>query len=147
MKKYIIYTAVFGNGARFRFPQPSVQVDRICYTDFNIAEGCHQMIPVRKGREVKNDYYQVKKMKLDHLTPPMRNRFVKIMIPDEIFDYYEYSIYVDCKHPLVVDFEKYESLLNFPPPSDFLARQHPRRGCIYAEGEKCIERRKGNKES
>jgi len=122
-------------------------VDKICYTDLDIESGCHQKLPVRKKRVIQNDFYQMKIIKLDHLTPRRRNRFIKIMIPDEIFDNYEYSFYVDCKHPIVVDFEKYVDILNAAdPPADFLARQHPRRGCLYDEAKFCLLRGKGERE-
>lgn len=129
MKKFVIYTAIFGKMSRFRRPTlVASDVDRICFTDLDI----------------ENDFYQMKERRLDHLSPAKRNRLVKIWIPDEIFDNYEYSFYVDYKHPATVDFDW---LLNhLEPQSDFLARVHPRRDCIYDEGIVCVEKRKDKEE-
>jgi len=130
MKKFVLYTAVFGQTSNFRIPRLSIpDIDRFCYTDLNI----------------KDDFYQVRKMNLDHLVAVRRQRFVKICIPDEIFDNYEYSVYVDRKHPIKVDFEYLVSCLR--PQSDFATRLHlyKKRNCIYDEGKVCIEKGKGER--
>lgn len=139
MKKFVLYTAIFGEPGRFTFPEISPpDVDRFCFTDFDIESGCHQMIPVRKERFKKNDFYQINKMSLNHLDPIRRNRFVKICIPDEIFDNYEYSLYVDCKRPVKLDFKRLLSYME--PGSDFLAWRHrSKRDCLYEEGLFCIK--------
>ena len=146
MKKFAAYTAAFGRPSRFNIPILSIlDVDKFCYTDFDIASGCNQMIPTRKGRSVLNNFYDVRKMELDHLVPIRANRFLKILIPDEIFDNYEYSFYSDSKRPT---FDKcainFDHLINcMGSDSDFLARQHRRgRDCIYEEGLHCIEIKK-----
>lgn len=141
MKKFVLYTARFGTPGRFNFPKISISdVDKFCFTDLDVELGCHQRIPVRSNQYVKNDFYEIKKMSLDYLLPIRRQRFVKICIPDEIFDNYEYSVYVDCKRPLAVDFEWLLGYLE--PQSDFMTRLHRRkRDCIYGEGIICIERR------
>ena len=128
-----MYTARFGTPGRFRGHDNSMpDVDRFYFTDVDMKEGCHQMIPVKKDREIKNDFYNVKRMNLDHISMPIkRQRYVKIYIPDEIFDNYEYSIYVDTKRPVFIDFEWWLSHLK--DDSDFLIRQHPARDCAYAE--------------
>jgi len=129
MKKFVLYTAVFGKLGKSRIPQLSTpDVDRFCYTDLDI----------------KDDFYQIRKMNLDYLEPVRRQRLIKICIPDEIFDNYEYSFYVDRKHPIKVDFDYFLSLLE--PQSDFATRSHryKRRVCIYEEGRLCIE---GGKDS
>lgn len=94
---------------------------------------------------MKNDFYDMKIMNLGDMTPVMRQRFIKICIPDEIFDNYEFSAYVDCKRPIEINFRWCEKLLNARPRSHFLTREHPKRDCLYAEGRKCIEVKKGNK--
>ena len=144
MKKFVLYTARFGSPGRFNFPKISIpDIDKFCYTDLNISEGCHQRIPIRLGRWIKNDFYQVKKMDIDPLSAVRRQRFVKICIPDEIFDSYEYSFYVDCKRPFAIDFEWLLGYLD--PQSDFMTRLHRRkRDCIYEEGRICIERDLGD---
>ena len=84
-------------------------------------------------------------MNLHPLSSIRSQRRVKILIPDEIFDNYEYSVYVDCKRPLAVDFEWLLDLLE--PQSDFMTRLHRRkRDCVYEEGRICIERRLDNRE-
>jgi len=144
MKKFVLYTARFGSPGRFNFPKISISnIDKFCYTDLNIREGCHQIIPVRLDRWIKNDFYQVKKMNLDSLAAVRRQRWVKICIPDEIFDNYEYSIYVDCKRPFAIDFEWLLSYLE--SQSDFMTRLHRRkRDCLYEEGRICIEKGLGD---
>ena len=126
MKKFVLYTAIFGRmGRGVHAPEVSISdVDRFCFTDLDI----------------ESDFYQIKKMNLNHLPSVRRQRFVKIRIPDEIFDDYEYSVYVDCKRASVIDFEW---LLDFmEPQSDLVTRQHKTRDCVYAEGRVCIEKRK-----
>ncbi|MCK4818750.1 DUF616 domain-containing protein [bacterium] len=147
MKKFAVYTAVFGKPSRFNFPLLSVSdIDKFCYTDFDIESGCHQMIPTRKGRSVLNDFYDVKKMRLDYLVPIRANRFVKICIPDEIFDNYEYSFYSDSKRPIfdkyMIDFDHFIKLMG--SSSDILVRRHrdKNRDCVYEEGLYCIEIKK-----
>jgi len=128
MKKFVLYTALFGKmGRGVHTPKISISdVDRFCFTDLDI----------------ENDFYQIEKMSLDPLVAVRRQRFVKICIPDEIFDNYEYSVYVDCKRNSVIDFEW---LLSFMEPgSDFVTRQHKTRDCVYEEGRACIEKRKDN---
>ncbi|MCK4819048.1 DUF616 domain-containing protein, partial [bacterium] len=57
----------------------------------------------------------------------------------EIFNNYEYSVYVDCKRESVIDFEWLLSFME--PQSDFVTRQHKTRDCVYDEGKVCIEKR------
>lgn len=128
MKKFVLYTAIFGRLGRFNIPNISIpDVDRICLTDL----------------DVKSYFYQVRKMNLNQFLSVRRQRWVKICIPDEIFDNYEYSVYVDCKRPMSVDFEYLLSYME--SGSDFLTRRHRRRSCIYDEGMFCIEKKKDHK--
>jgi len=128
MKKFVLYTAIFGRPGRFNIPKVSVpDVDRFCYTDMDI--------------EIL--FYRLKKMKLNHLISIRRQRFVKICIPDDIFNNYEYSVYIDCKRPISINFDYLLSRLK--PGSDFLTRPHRRRSCIYDEGEFCIRKKKDSK--
>lgn len=151
MKKFVIYTVIFGEPGRFNIPEISLppeislsEVDRICYTDFNIEGGCHQVIPVRNDKYIKNDFYDMRITSRNRMSAVMQQRHTKIIIPDEIFNNYEYSAYVDCKRPLGVDFERSVNLLK--PGSSFLTRKHPKRDCVYDEAEFCIEKKgvKGN---
>jgi len=125
MKKFVLYTAIFGKmGRGVHTPEISIpDVDRVCFTDLDI----------------KHDFYQIRKMNLDPLVAVRRQRWIKICIPDEIFDNYEYSVYVDCKRESVIDFEW---MLDFmESESDFVTRQHKTRDCVYDEGQVCIEKR------
>ena len=125
MKKFVLYTAIFGKQGRFNIPGISIpDVDRFCFTDLN----------------VQSHFYRIKKMDLDYLISVRRQRLVKICIPDEIFDNYEYSVYVDCKRPYSVDFNYL--LKHMLPGSDLLTRPHRRRSCVYDEGEFCIKKKK-----
>ena len=131
MKKFVLYTAIFGKmGRGVHVPEISIpDVDRFCFTDLDI----------------ESDFYQIKKMKLNHLSPISirQQRFMKICIPDEIFDNYEYSVYVDCKRASIIDFEWLLSFME--PESDFVTRQHKTRDCVYDEGRICIEKGKDDK--
>ena len=126
MKKFVLYTAIFGKmGRGVLAPEVSIpDVDRFCFTDLDI----------------KNDFYQIKKINLDPLAAVRRQRWIKICIPNEIFDNYEYSVYVDCKRASVIDFDWLLSFME--PESDFVTRQHKTRDCVYDEGRVCIEKRK-----
>ena len=137
MKKLVLYTALFGDPNRFKIPDITIpDIDRFFFTDLNIASGIGQQIPLKGDKFKKNDFYQVRKMKLDHLPAIMRQRFTKICIPDEIFNNYEYSVYIDCKRPKKADFEYLMSCLE--SGSDFLARRHLKRDCAYEESKFCI---------
>ena len=114
-------------------------VDRIYYTDVDIKKGCHQMIPVGEDREVKNDFYDVRRINLNHISLPIkRQRFVKICVPDELFDNYEYSVYVDIKRPNFIGFNQW--LGHLEEGSDFLTRAHPVRDCAYEEAKWLIKK-------
>lgn len=142
MKKFALYTARFGKPSRFNFPKISVSdIDKFCFTDLNING---DMIPISHGQFVKNGFYEIKKMKLNHRTSIRNQRFVKICIPDEIFDNYEYSLYSDCKRPFMFDFDFLLSRME--PQSDFLIRRHQKRTCLYDEAMVCIKKKKDSEE-
>ena len=125
MKKFVLYTALFGKmGRGVHTPEVSIpDVGRFCYTDLGI----------------KHDFYQIRKMNLSSLVAVRRQRWIKICIPDEIFYNYEYSVYVDCKRESLIDFEWLLSFME--SQSDFVTRQHKTRDCVYDEGKVCIEKR------
>jgi hypothetical protein len=132
MKKFVLYAAVFGKKSRFRKPEISgLDPDMVLYTDL--------------PRLLNEDhvFYDVKETNLDHLDSVRRNRFMKICIPDEIFHNYEYSMYMDYKHPTKINFDDMLSCLE--PGSDILLNtRHYHRDCVYDEGIVCIERKKDN---
>ena len=145
MKKFALYTAVFGKPARFNIPEISIPgVDRFCFTDFDITGGINQTIPIRNGNSFKNEFYHVVKMKMPKLTDPRKNRLIKICIPREIFDNYEYSVYIDCKRPFSIDFDRHLYYLNKEKGADFQTMKHKKRDCVYDEAEKCLSLGKGN---
>jgi len=125
MKKFVLYTARFGIMRYIHTPKISIpDADRFCFTDLDI----------------KSDFYKIRKMNLNPLASIRQQRFVKICIPDEIFDNYEYSVYVDCKRASVIDFEWLLSFME--SQSDFVTRQHKTRDCVYDEGRVCIEKKR-----
>ena len=140
MKKFVLYTAIFGKPGRFNIPKISIpDVDRFCFTDLEIQTGNYQAQLISLNRDIKTSFYQIRKMNLDPLAAVRRQRFVKICIPDEIFDNYEYSVYVDCKRPVLVDFDYLLSCMK--SGSDLMVRRHRRRNCIYNEGAFCIKKK------
>ena len=131
MKKLVLYAAVFGKRSRYKKPIISgIDMDKILYTD------------LPQSLLEDHAFYSVRKTNLDHLDLVRRNRFMKICIPDEIFYNYEYSLYMDYKHPALVDFNNALNCLE--PGSDIATMKHPRRDCIYEEGKVCIEKKKDN---
>ncbi len=134
MKKFVMYSARFGSPGRFKEHTNSIpDVDKLYFTDLNIRTGCNQTILTGRDHVVKNTFYDVVKMNLENISgsPIKRQRYVKICIPDEIFDNYEYSVYVDIKRPVHVDFDW--MLSHLKPDSDIVLRQHPARNCAYDE--------------
>lgn len=134
MKKFVMYSARFGTPGRFRMHTNSMpDVDKLFFTDLDIRTGCNQTILTGKDKTVENTFYDVVKMNLKNLSssPIKKQRFIKICIPDEIFNNYEYSVYVDIKRPVHVDFDWMLSFLK--PDSDIVLRQHPARNCAYDE--------------
>jgi len=130
MKKIVLYTAIMGKTGRFLVPKISDKsVDRICFTDLNL----------------KSHFYEIRKTRVKDRVSVRRQRFVKIIIPDEIFYGYEYSVYVDCKRPYSINFDYL--LKHLQPGSDFLTRRHNRRSCLYDEGEFCIKKKKDSEET
>lgn len=141
MKKFVIYTARFGQPGRFNTPNISItDVDRLCFTDLDIESDEYRALSATKSRAINTNFYQIRRRMLNHLTAIRRQRLIKICIPDEIFNNYEYSVYVDCKRPMSVDFEYLLSHMDHG--SDFLTRRHKRRSCIYDEGLYCIKKKK-----
>lgn len=129
MRKIVLYTAIFGRVNRFLIPQISdMRADRFCFTNKNM----------------KSRFYKIRYMRLRGIrSNVLKQRYIKICIPPEIFNNYEYSIYIDCKRPFHIDFNQLLSALE--PGSDFLTRPHRKRSCIYDEGEFCVKKKKADK--
>ncbi len=122
MSNLVVYTGVFGKPDVFL--QPAVDLDgveAVCYTDLDfVGESAYRMIHVD----------------LASLSPPKRNRRVKIWWP-EIFDCFDYSLYVDSNVELLVDPRELIQFLE--PGSDIAVFRHPDRNCAYQEGHMCVQ--------
>lgn len=124
-KKLALYTALFGRFEPEHDPFGHLNytrygdIDRFYFTDLNM-DG---KIP-----------YTVIKKDLDYLPGVKRQRKVKIKIPSEIFDNYEYSMWVDCRPLLAIDPYRLLSLAD----ADLLIRSHDYRRCAYDEGKICV---------
>lgn len=129
MKQIALYTAIFGRVSRFVIPKISDKtVDRYLFTNINI----------------RSHFYNIKYMRLKGIRPSvMKQRYIKTCIPDEIFNNYEYSVYIDCKRPFNINFKQLLDAME--PGSDFLTRPHRKRSCIYDEGNFCVQKKKANK--
>ena len=122
MNDIVVFTGVFGKPDVFL--QPAVlldEVEAVCYTDLDfVGESAYRMIHVD----------------LDSLSPPKRNRRVKIYWP-EIFDCFDYSLYLDSSVELRVDPRELIQFLE--PGSDIAVFRHPDRDCAYREGRVCVK--------
>lgn len=130
MKKIALYTVAYGRNLRFNIPKLSdMDVDKFCFSDM----------------DRKNGFYQTILCKVNQPSPVRKQRFVKIIIPDEIFNNYEYSLYLDCKRPYEIDFDYLFSCLE--DDSDILTRIHNKRNCLYDEGKFCVLKKRDSKEA
>jgi len=128
-KKLALYTGLFGRHEPEYDPYGHLDntynfssgngIDRFYFTDLDM-EG---KIP-----------YTVIKKELGHLSFVKRQRKIKIKIPDEIFDNYEYSLWLDCRPLLAID----PYVLLRLADTDFLIRSHDYRRCAYDEGKICV---------
>ena len=121
MKNMVVYKGVFGKPDVFLEPAaPLDGVEAVCYTDLDfVGESAWRMIHVD----------------LDSLSPPKRNRRVKIYWP-EIFNCFDYSLYLDSNVELLVDPHEFIQFLQ--PGSDIAVFRHPDRVCAYHEGRVCM---------
>lgn len=135
LKKLALYTALFGKFDELYDPfghrdgmyyfNDSNKIDRFYFTDLDM-----------NGRIS----YPVIKKNLDYLSHVKRQRKTKICIPDEIFDNYEYSMWVDCRPKLMIDPYFFTDFLD----TDFLIMNHGSRRCVYDEGKVCVMNSKAN---
>ena len=117
----VVFTAVFGQPDVLYEPAvPLDGVDLVCYTDLEFTgESAFRMIRVN----------------LDSLSPRKRNRRVKIWWP-EIFERFDYSLYMDSTVELRVDPRELIRLMK--PGCDVAVFRHPDRDCPFQEGRVCI---------
>mgnify|MGYP006109884443 CR=1 FL=1 len=118
-KKFVVYTALFGNYDNLLEPAPSKDCDYICFTDDPL---------------LKSDLWEIQVVTC-RLSAKMMNRLHKIK-PHVYLKYYKASIYVDAnikilKDPIGLFYKYLES-------SSFLAIKHVERDCIYSEALSCI---------
>jgi len=121
VKDMVVYKGVFGQPDVFLEPAaPLNEVEAVCYTDLDfVGESAWSMIQLH----------------LDSLSPPKRNRRVKIYWP-EIFDCFDYSLYLDSNVELLV--HPRELIQFLEPGSDIAVFRHPDRVCAYHEGRVCM---------
>lgn len=121
MHDMVVFTGVFGRPDVLCEPAvPLDGVDLVCYTDLEFTgQSAFRMIELH----------------LDSLSPPKRNRRVKIWWP-EIFDCFDYSLYMDSNVELRVD--PHELIRFLEPGSDIAVFRHPDRDCPYQEGRVCM---------
>lgn len=119
--KLVIYTAVFGKSDILCAPTwPLPDIDKRCYTDMGFwGETAYQIIQAQ----------------LDDPIGRKSQRHVKIYWP-EIFDNYQYSLYMDSNMQLRVDPAVFLGFLE--PGSDILVFKHKSRKCLYDEAEECV---------
>lgn len=131
LEKLAIYTALFGRHEPLYDPLGHLDetyrfdgkgIDRFYFTDLDMSN--------------KRISYPIIKKNLDDLVPRLRIRKTMILIPPEIFDNYEYSIFVGCRVKLAVD--PYAFFDYLKPDSDILLLEHNQRDCVYDEGRACV---------
>lgn len=123
----VIYTAISGNYNALISPSVvSTDCDYLCFTDeplwFKLANNsCWRTVPFPKEAR--------------HLDPIRACRLVKIM-PHLFLANYDYSIWVDGSIDIIGDVH---ALLEKYDHPDLLCFKHPKRDCIYEEGQACID--------
>lgn len=119
--KLVIFTAVFGKSDILRAPVLLLSgVDKRCYTDMGFwGETAYQIIQTQ----------------LDDPLGRKCQRHVKIYWP-EIFDNYQYSLYMDSNMQLRADPAVFLDFLK--PDSDILVFKHKSRNCLYGEARECV---------
>jgi len=129
-KKYVIYTALFGNYDKLVDPD---------YVDHNCDYIC-----ITNQINIVSNIWTIRYICDDSTDGVYLNRRYKMM-PHKYFSEYEYSIYVDTnirlKGPISSLIEKYMKVASIAMPI------HYERNCIYSEANKCLQIGKINKES
>lgn len=132
MKKLAIYTALFGRFEPLYDPLGHLDgtygfgdngIGRYYFTDLDMSD--------------KRISYPIIQKRIDHLSPVRRQRRTKILIPEEIYDNYEFSIWVDSRPKLAVN--PYSLIDYMEPDSDMMLMRHANRDCVYDEGRVCVD--------
>lgn len=131
--KVVVYTAIVNNYNPLRNPAHiDPEIDYVCFTDqpkwFALTNNT-----IWKGRPFpKSD-----------LDPTRINRQVKLL-PHQFFPEYDYSIYVDGSINIVGPIQPLLAEYDYPK---MLCHKHPKRNCIYEEGQVCIGLKKETPEA
>lgn len=129
-KKIAVYTAIFGKYDNIL--EPIIKPDNIDYyiiTDQNIpSNSAWKKID-------NNDALNNLKSNIE------KNRYCK-MFPNQFFNNYDYSIYVDGNVLITSDLTPLIKTLDEYPIS---MHSHKNRNCVYDEIDACIKKNKGNK--
>jgi len=118
----LIYTAVFSKpDVLFNPTLPLPDIDKLCFTDMELqGESAYQAVSVQ----------------LDDSSGRRCQRRVKLYWPD-IFNNYEYSLYLDSNVTLKADPRRFINMLT--AGSDILVFRHCRRDCLYEEAQVCLD--------
>ena len=112
----VIYTAITGAKDVLRDPEVVLpEIDYVCFSDDDLRSSVWRVVPLNR-----NDLDVVR-----------RSRHPKLL-PHMYLENYEWSLWVDA-NILIRDVTP---LLD--TRQSFAAFKHPRRACVYQEGEKCI---------
>lgn len=126
-KKIVVYCAIANNYNALL--NPSVRDDRfdyVCFTD--------QPVWFRLSTDT---IWNIRPFPKDvrGLEPTRKCRMVKIL-PHHFFPEYEYSVWVDGSIDIIGDIQALIEKYDYP---DLLCFKHPKRSCIYEEGQACID--------
>jgi hypothetical protein len=120
-QEMILFTAVFGKPDVLFDPMlPLPEVEKVCFTDLEF---------------MGQSRYRMVQVDLSELPPAKRNRRVKIFWP-EIFDSYDYSLYVDSTAEVQVD--PRELIRFLEPGSDIALFRAKLWDCLYREAIECV---------
>jgi hypothetical protein len=120
-QEIVLFTAVFGQPDVLFDPMlPLPEVEKICFTDLEF---------------MGQSRYRMVQVDLDELPPAKRNRRVKIFWP-EIFDSYDYSLYVDSTAEVLAD--PRDLIQYLEPGSDIAMFRAAQRDCLYREAIECV---------
>jgi len=127
MKKYVVYTALFGDYDELvEIPNSNeLCCDYICFTD---------------DPHLESDSWEIKVI-VSMFPPNIMNRMYKIL-PHKFLSQYDASLYLDANFIIKKDLT--ELIVKYLKSSDFLALKHPQRDCVYQEGLACIGANKAN---
>lgn len=131
-KKIVVYTCIAGNYDTVLEPlYHNDNVDYILYTN-------NENIQVKewKKREIPEKIQELN-------SNVLINRYIK-MHPKELFEGYDYSIYIDGNIRTVSDLSSFVNQVN--SKTGLALHRHSTRNCVYQEAKACELFRKGNSE-